>query len=150
MRLTFWIGIGLFALIQFVPYGRDHANPPVTEAASFGPGAGADLVRGACLDCHSNETTWPWYSNVAPMSWLIQNDVNEGREHLNFSHWDQPQEAVAELIEVVEDGEMPPSQYAILHPDARLTDQERAELIEALRYALDQAPPVPDDHSGPG
>ncbi|HEY6566335.1 MAG TPA: heme-binding domain-containing protein [Actinomycetota bacterium] len=150
MRRTFWIGLGLFALIQLVPYGRDHANPAVTRAASFGSQAGTDLARGACLDCHSNETTWPWYSNVAPMSWLIQKDVDEGRDHLNFSEWNRPQEGTEELLEVVEEGEMPPVNYTLLHPDARLTEEERATLLAALQVALAEAPPAGDDNSGPG
>lgn len=142
--MAFWVGIGLFALIQLVPYGRDHANPPVTRAAAFGPGAGLDIARGACFDCHSNESTWPWYSNVAPMSWLIQRDVGEGRSKLNFSEWDRPQEGSEDLLEVVEEGEMPPANYTLLHPDARLTEEERATLIAALRVVLEEAPPSED------
>lgn len=151
MRRTFWIGLGLFVAIQLVPYGRGHANPPVTRAASFGSQAGTDLARGACLDCHSDETTWPWYSNVAPMSWLIQKDVDEGRAALNFSEWDLPQEEMKDLLEVVEEGEMPPTSYTLLHPDARLTEEERATLLAALQIALAEAPPSgSDDNSGPG
>jgi mono/diheme cytochrome c family protein len=140
IRRTFWISLGLFAAIQFVPYGRDHTNPPVTQAAAFGPGAGLDIARGTCFDCHSNETTWPVYSNVAPMSWLIQRDVDEGRATLNFSEWNRPQET-KDLLEVVRDGEMPPRNYTLLHPDARLTDEERATLIAALRGVLADDPP---------
>ena len=151
---TFLIGIALFAAIQLVPYGRDHANPPVTQAATFGPGAGRDLARGACMDCHSNETVWPWYSNVAPMSWLVQRDVEQGREALNFSEWDRPQEGTKDLIEIVEDGDMPPANYELLHPDARLTDEQRATLIAALQLALAEAPQGEgegeEDNSGPG
>lgn len=150
MKLTFWIGLALFAVIQFVPYGHAHANPPVTRAAAFGPGAGLDIARGACFDCHSNESTWPWYSNVAPMSWLIQRDVDEGRNHLNFSEWDQPQEKADDLVKVVQEGEMPPFTYTLLHPDARLTDDERATLIASLRELLATDPPIDGDNSGPG
>ena len=75
----------LFGLIQLVPYGRNHTNPPVgTEPNWISDQARAVTVR-ACYDCHSNETTWPWYSNVAPISWLIQRDVEEGRGIINFS-----------------------------------------------------------------
>jgi mono/diheme cytochrome c family protein len=151
MRMTFWIGLALFAAIQFVPYGRSHTNPPVTQAAAFGPGAGLDIARGACFDCHSNESEWPWYSTVAPMSWLIQRDVDEGRDHLNFSEWDRPQDKADDLVKVVEEGEMPPFTYTLLHPDARLTDEERATLIASLQELLATDPPIDgDDNSGPG
>ena len=140
-RRTFWGAVALFAIIQLVPFGRDHDNPPVTRAAAFAPGEGLDLVRGTCFDCHSNETTWPWYSNVAPTSWLVQHDVDEGRAALNFSRWDRPQEGAKDLLEVVEDGEMPPKTYTLLHPGARLTDEERATLLAELRAMLDRSPP---------
>jgi hypothetical protein len=77
----------LFGLIQLVPYGRDHTNPPVVaEPAWDSPQTRALAVR-ACFDCHSNETVWPWYSNVAPASWLVQRDVDDGRRRLNWSEW---------------------------------------------------------------
>jgi mono/diheme cytochrome c family protein len=153
IRWTFLGGIATFAAIQLVPYGRDHANPPVTEAASFVPGPGLELARGACFDCHSNETSWPWYTNVAPASWLVQRDVDEGRATLNFSEWDRPQPEVEELVEVIADGEMPPANYALIHPDARLSDAERATLIAAMRAMLRASPPIAggdDDHEGEG
>ncbi|MDH4111585.1 MAG: heme-binding domain-containing protein [Actinomycetota bacterium] len=68
MRVGLWGALALFVIVQVVPYGRDHANPPVTEAAAFAPGPGLELARGACFDCHSDETAWPWYTNVAPAS----------------------------------------------------------------------------------
>ena len=81
--------IGLAALIQLVPYGRSHDNPPVTAEPQWDSPETQALVKRACYDCHSNETKWPWYSNVAPVSWLVQNDVNEGREHVNLTEWDR-------------------------------------------------------------
>ena len=85
-------------------------------------------MRGACMDCHSNETEWPWYSNVAPVSWLVQNDVDEGRRRLNLSTGDVE---LDEMIETINEGSMPPWQYKPTHPEARLSDQERQELIRA-------------------
>ena len=126
---------------QFVPYGRDHTNP-VTRAAAFAPGPGLELARGACFDCHSNETVWPWYTNVAPGSWFVQRDVDEGRATLNFSEWDRPQAEVDELLEVVREGEMPPTSYSLIHPAARLSDAERATLLEAMRQMLFDSPPI--------
>src|SRR4051794_16032334 len=93
--------IALLALIQLVPYGHSHANPPVTRAAHWDSPQTAKLVASACNDCHSNLTNWRWYSNIAPGSWLIQNDVDGGRNNLNFSRWDQPQPDVSEVVEQI-------------------------------------------------
>ena len=134
--------VALFAVAQLVPYGRDHTNPPVTQAAAFARGPGLELARGACFDCHSNETEWPWYTNVAPGSWLVQRDVDEGRATLNFSEWGRPQPEVDELLEVIEDGAMPPVSYTLIHPSARLSGEERATLLAAMRQMLDRSPPI--------
>lgn len=136
MRRILKIGVlvviaGLVA-IQLVPYGRDHSNPPVTREAPWSSEAARSIAVTSCYDCHSNETTWRWYSNVAPMSWLVQQDVEEGRDQLNFSEWDRPQER-DELTEAVEGGSMPPTKYTLLHPDAKLTAAEKATLLAALR-----------------
>jgi hypothetical protein len=154
-RLPRWIrwgllgALGAFALIQLVPYGRDHTNPPVTQAAAFAPGPGLELARGACFDCHSNETEWPWYTNIAPASWLVQRDVEDGRETVNFSEWDRPQPEADELLEVIRDGDMPPTSYTLIHPEARLTDVQRATLLDAMRRMLRDSPPiVGDDDDG--
>jgi hypothetical protein len=87
----------------------------------------------ACFDCHSNETEWLWYHRIAPISWGVQADVMEGRDALNFSEWDRPQEEAAEAAETVVEGEMPPWQYVLAHPDARLSQAEREELIQGLQ-----------------
>lgn len=129
--------VALFVLIQIVPYGRDHTNPPVTQEVKWDSPRTRDLAVGACYDCHSNLTTWPWYSNVAPMSWLIQKDVDEGREILNFTEWDRPQESESdEIVEVVREGEMPPWQYEPLHPAGRLSSSEQEELALGLARTL--------------
>jgi hypothetical protein len=91
-----------------------------------------ELAQRACFDCHSNETVWPWYSNIAPVSWLVQHDVDEGREYVNFSDWGNARE-LDELGEVVYEGEMPMSNYLLTHPEARLTDAERAALAQGLQ-----------------
>ncbi len=94
------------------------------------------LAQTACFDCHSNETDWtPWYTNIAPASWLVGHDVEEGRQYLNFSEWHQggkPREA-DELWEALQYGSMPPSQYLLLHPDAQLTAQQRGQLISGFQ-----------------
>ena len=123
---------GVFVVLQAVPYGRDHDNPPVRADAPWPSDEARQLARAACYDCHSNETEWPWYSNVAPMSWLVQRDVDRGRAALNFSEWDGGRDGDDYLHDPVEDGEMPPSNYLLLHPDAKLSAAEKAALIEAL------------------
>jgi hypothetical protein len=84
-----------------------------------------------CGDCHSNETVWPWYSNVAPMSWLIQRDVDEGRKEFNISEWDRHQDD-DEAFEVFKEGEMPLKPYLLLHPEARLSNQDTDALARGL------------------
>jgi hypothetical protein len=119
---------GLAIAIQLVPYGRDHADP-AGAWPTLGDARAEELFRDACADCHSNETVWPWYSNVAPMSWLVQRDVELGRDEWNAAdpdvEWDEGAEETAE-------GEMPPRQYTILHAGARLSADERALLADAL------------------
>ena len=128
-----WAVLGVLALlllIQLVPYGRDHANPTGGREITWDSARTEELMRGACMDCHSNETEWPWYSNVAPVSWLVQNDVDEGRRRLNLSTGGADFD---EMIETIEEGSMPPWQYKPAHPKARLSDRERQELIRGLR-----------------
>ncbi len=132
------VGIGvvivLFALAQAVPYGRAHTNPPVVAEPQWNSALTRSLVVSSCYDCHSNLTRWPWYSNVAPMSWLVQHDVDEGRSVLNFSEWDRFQLSPEEVAEAVAEGEMPPRQYTLLH--GGLSDKERAELVAGIRASL--------------
>lgn len=120
-----------FVLIQLVPVER--TNPPVVSDIKTSPEVKSVLKR-ACYDCHSNETVWPWYSRVAPVSWLVAHDVNEGREYLNFSRWDeysvkQKVELIKESLEEAEEGEMPPWVYIPAHPDALLSIED----IQVLR-----------------
>jgi hypothetical protein len=135
------IVLGAFLLIQLVPYGRDHSNPPVTGAPKWDSPHTEALFMDACGDCHSNLTTWPIESNVAPFSWLIERDVQDGREAFNVSRWDQPQEDAAEAPELAESGEMPPLQYKLLHSSARLSDSEKRALADGLRQTFAQSPP---------
>jgi hypothetical protein len=133
--------IALFLLAQAVPYGRDHSNPPVAKEPAWDSTRTRALAERACFDCHSNLTRWPWYSNVAPESWLIRRDVSEGRSVLNFSEWNRPQEVdVAEISEAV-DGGMPPWYYALLHAKSRLSQAEKEQLIAGLRRTLQASPP---------
>lgn len=133
--------LGLFVLIQFVPYGRDHTNPPVTAEPQWDSPRTRELAEGSCFDCHSNLTAWPWYTSVAPMSWLVQRDVDEGREILNFTEWDRPQHGLEEIGEVILEGAMPPVQYTLIHPGANLSDVERQQLADGLRATITASPP---------
>lgn len=134
--------VALLLLIQLVPYGRAHDNPPVTKAAAL-PAAAQRVMATSCGDCHSNLTKWPWYTNVAPASWLVQKDVDEGRENLNFSEWNTPQPGLDDIVEQISSGEMPPTKYTILHPGAKLSGSEKTALLDGMRrlYATDPPPP---------
>ena len=119
--------------IQFVPYGRDHSNPPVVSEPKWDTPKTKEFFVRACADCHSNETKWPWYSNIAPISWLNQYDVEEGREHFNVSMWGvQKKNKGDESKEEFEKGEMPPWFYVIAHPDAKFTESEAKEFMKGL------------------
>jgi mono/diheme cytochrome c family protein len=137
-KVVLYLGIAavvVFGLIQLVPFGHDHTNPPtVSEPNWVSPEARA-LVKQSCFQCHSNETEWPWYSNVAPASWLIAMDVKEGREHLNFSDWQGNPGEVDEMAEEIQDGGMPPIQYWMFHPEAKLNEQQKQDLIQALEQS---------------
>ena len=143
LRTGLLLVVALLLLIQLVPYGRDHSNPPVTQQVKFDSARTEQLFADACGDCHSNLTTWPWDSNIAPFSWLVQSDVDEGRGILNVSEWDRPQAELGEVTEVISEGEMPPLQYKLMHSSARLSDAEKADLVDGLTrtYARDAPGP---------
>ena len=124
--------VALLLAIQVIPYGRNHANPATRVEPSWtSPETRALAVR-SCFDCHSNQTVWPWYSNIAPASWLLQRDVAEGRSSLNFSEWNRPQEGPGDSVEKVIEGSMPPSLYALVRSKARLSATERQALVLGL------------------
>lgn len=118
-------------LLQLVPAGRDHDNPPVLADAPWDSPRTRELAVQACFACHSNETHWPWYSNIAPASWLVQHDVDEGREELNFSEWNRNQET-DDIVESVVDGEMPPLAWKFRFWD-QISSSEKDELVAGLR-----------------
>lgn len=128
--------LGLLLVAQLVPYGRDHRNPPIVAEPAWNSPATRALADRACFDCHSNETRWPWYADVAPMSWLVQSHVDEGRQELNFSDWNRSTSEADEAAEAVREREMPPRSYLLLHPEARLTDAERDQLARGLGASL--------------
>jgi cytochrome c551/c552 len=134
MRNRILLGVmAVGVLIQLVPFGRQHANPPVVQEPAWNSPQTRDLAKRACYDCHSNETVWPWYSNVAPVSWLNQRDVNDGRRHLNFSEWNKAQRHAGHVVKEIRSGDMPLWFYLPMHPAARLTDAEKAALIAGFQ-----------------
>lgn len=125
-----------FIIIQFFPI--DKTNPPVNKEMDFltvknTPAGTAQLIKSSCYDCHSNESTYPWYSNIAPASWFLKYHIDEGRSHLNFSVWAtyEPKRQLKKLdesVEMIDNSEMPLESYLLMHPEAKLTPAQRTEL----------------------
>jgi hypothetical protein len=125
----------ILAGIQFVPV--DRSNPPVRLDVAA-PTAVNSVLRRACYDCHSNETQWPWYSHVAPISWFVADHVHDGRGDLNFSEWpafdfELQAEAFQDIETQVSKGKMPLRSYQLIHPGARLSDDDRETLLRWTR-----------------
>ena len=139
------IAVGLFGAAQLVPYGRSHENPPTVAEPKWDAQSTRELFFQVCRDCHSNETVWPWYSHIAPASWLLQYDVNEGRSHLNVSQWGRDKQHGDEAAEMLREGEMPPWYYLPLHAAARLDPDERSRFIEGLEQTFGEKA-APDGH----
>ena len=137
----------LFLLIQLVPYRVD--NPAVIREPSWDAPETRALAVAACFDCHSNESDPLWFERIAPVSWLITKDVEDGREELNFSEWGTAGQGDKsdEAAEVVREGEMPPGKYTWLglHGDARLSRDERARLADGLARTIARSGGEPDD-----
>lgn len=130
-RIIIISAIAAFIIMQLIPVNQ--TNPPVVQTAAMPEDVEA-ILRESCFDCHSNETKWPWYSRIAPGSFLITWDVKEGRKHLNFSDFSNmdsfdSSDVAEELIEVLEEGSMPVPQYLMLHPGASLSDSETETLL---------------------
>lgn len=136
--IAFGVLAALALLIQLVPYGRNHTNPPVVAEPSWDGAETKALYDRACADCHSHQTVWPWYSNIAPVSWLVQHDVEEGREHLNTSEWGTKRIETHEVGEVIREGEMPMRVFLITHPEARLTQAEKDAHAQGLIATFSQ------------
>ena len=136
-KILVWIVGGLavvFVLLQLVRFivpDFQLDNPPVTQTITWSSPEAEQLFRQTCADCHSNEAVYPWYSYIAPFGWLVAHDVHEGRDELNIStsrrfEWD-------EMVEKIEEGEMPPPIYLPMHPEANLTDAQKETLIAGIR-----------------
>jgi hypothetical protein len=139
-KTILWILVGLIAaglLIQLIPLPGRGSNPAVVAEPPWDSIQTRTLAMRACFDCHSNETVWPWYSYVAPVSWLVYSDTMQGRSRLNFSEWTTArQRGTGEIAEKIQSGEMPPWFYLPLHPSAQLTAAEKQQLITGLTNSL--------------
>jgi heme-binding protein len=126
------------ALVHPLPHTiSDRARTPLLTGAMISPPV-AGVFERSCANCHSEKTHWPWYSQLAPMSWMVENDVKEARKHLNLSRWDllDPDEqrlALTSIAKEIESGEMPPQRYVVIHPEARLSTEAAAQVIEWAR-----------------
>ena len=126
----------LFGLIQLVPFGKDHTNPPTVQEPNWDSPATRELASRACFDCHSSETVWPWYSTIAPASWLLAMDTAGARDHFNLSDWHPGDMTPERMAKMVREHRMPPARYLMLHPEARLTDAEREQLAMGFLNSL--------------
>jgi cytochrome c551/c552 len=148
MKLRTKILLGLVAVLvvmQLVPL--DRTNPPVTGEIQA-PAEVKAVLKRSCWDCHSNESVWPWYSRVAPVSFLVFRDVKDGRKHLNFSEWTtyQPERQAKKLKEIAEevgDGEMPMAIYVPLHPEAKLSPADTKLLVDWAKAPTQAPVPTP-------
>jgi hypothetical protein len=118
-------------------HASDRAGTPLLAGVEIAPSV-ADVIAHACSNCHSERTRWPWYSNVAPASWLVENDVTRARRLLNLSHWDRLDGSEQRLLltaiaTVIENREMPPHWYVVFHPEARLSADDSLAVIEWTR-----------------
>lgn len=133
----------IFIIIQF--FRIDKTNPAVNPADDFiertnPPKEIAAMLKASCYDCHSNESTYPWYSNVAPVSWWVKQHIDEAREELNFSMWStyslkKQDHKLEEMAEEVEEGEMPLKPYPLTHPEAQLSAEQKEELEHWFKKA---------------
>ena len=145
------IGVILLIVLMQV-FQIDKENPPVDPSIYLitvmePPLEVANILKASCYDCHSHETEYPWYTNIAPFSWWIGHHIEEGREHLNFSEWANYEEKKAlhkleEMYEEVEEGEMPLESYLWIHSEAKLSKRQSAALINWVK----SIPGVEDDH----
>lgn len=138
LKIVIIMAVIILIAIQFIPV--TYTNPPVINEPNWDSQETRALVARACFDCHSNETALPWYSTIAPVSWLIYRDISKGRKDMNLSEWRLKSKKVEHLKdkikEVISEGEMPPWYYLPLHPHARLSDAEKKLLIERLQLTI--------------
>lgn len=141
LRILFILLIATFVVMQFV--GIEKTNPEFDSSLDFivmesPPEEISQMLRSACYDCHSNETVWPWYSNVAPVSWMLEEHVEDGRDNINLNMWGELEVedrayVIEEMIEEMEEGEMPIPGYLVTHSNAKLSETQKEKLFAWLR-----------------
>lgn len=140
-KILLFLG-AVLVIAQF--FRIDKKNPPLQAeheitAAMKVPAEIATILKTSCYDCHSNEVNYPWYTNVAPLSWWIKHHINEGREELNFSEWGtyksrRKDKKLKECAEMIEAGEMPLSSYTLIHTETKLNSAQKAQLIAWFNF----------------
>ena len=136
-KIALWTIFGLlalFVLIQFAPYGRDHTNAPAPNPFIWSSPTAEAIARNSCYDCHSNETNWWWAVKIAPASWLAQHDIDAAKARLNFSDWNGVPTTLG--MQRAINGNMPPLQFTLLHPNAKLNDAEKQTLLRGYQASL--------------
>ena len=131
------IAIASFLIHPFGPVKAVKSAQPLLAGADVDPKVAAILSR-SCQNCHSDKTEWPWYSYVAPVSWLIESDVSQARSRMNLSRWNEypaerRQEILATLAAVVRNRQMPPPRYSLVHPGTKLSTEEVGEIYQWSR-----------------
>jgi len=127
----------VFIALQFVPSSFSRVNPPVTGEPTWdSPETRATFFK-ACADCHSNETRFPWYSRIAPVSWLLEKDIQQGRKHFNISEWDKSERGGDDAVEEVQKGAMPIGPYLLMHPETNFNLTEKRAFVEGLKKTFD-------------
>jgi hypothetical protein len=150
IKWVFISALGIFVVLQLVaiPTLAQQTNPPIVQEPNWDSEQTRTLARRACFDCHSNETRWPLYSRVAPVTWFITDHVVEGREAVNFSEWGNFNEEAEEFAEVIREGEMPLPNYLPLHAEAQLTSAEQEQLIRGLYATMGMSPRQTNEAEG--
>jgi hypothetical protein len=123
-------------------------NPPVTMEPDWDTPRTRQLAVTACFDCHSNQTIWPWYTSLPIVGAIAANNVHEGRQEMNFSTWDRPQKEAGEAGEAIQEGEMPPADYLLMHGEAALSPADKQALVAGLRATFARSPPIPGGNDG--
>ena len=127
--IVFFFG---FIVIQFFPPSFTRDNPPVTGEPKWDKPATREVFFKTCSDCHSNETRYPWYSSIAPVSWMVERDIRDGRKHFNVSEWNRSERGGEDAAEQVQKGEMPIGLYLLMHPSANLNAAEKKKFADGL------------------
>jgi hypothetical protein len=130
-RKILFVVVAFFLLMQLIPVFK-RTNPPIAGEPPWDTDRTHELAKRACFDCHSNETRWPWYAQIAPIGWFLVSDVEEARGTFNLSNWHSGDISGQKAANRISSGEMPLPRYLLLHPEARLNETEKKQLIQGV------------------